>query len=1071
MPYDPPIMNFLCRSQPNLKLQHPTNCAKFYDCSKSGVTLTDRTGECPYPDLFSLVTKKCENFTSEYDGTKWPQNNAGKTCPDYHPSCVGLPDGENAVTGHEWTNWHVTCYQNRTINDSKCPTRIWHPINHICTEDIKPGEVPDFCKANPQAITHHPGNCAKYYNCSDPTQIMECVYPDLWSKSLNRCSEYDQNLCLPTNTSCVKCQKRLPSCIGKLDRKNGFPGKLWTRSYIECFRNRTMNISNCTVGEFFNPRLKVCMKQVPKVDVPDYCHAHPKAVIPERTNCAHYYNCSDLGNYGNQTKECIYPDLFSDQTMKCQPFENVTCDTRMEPQAPCKLINIFALSQYDQNQCKITDTKCTLCPTRLPSCIGKSDGKNPHPARLWLSDFIVCYKNRTIVDILDYCKAHPGDSIPDKDNCSKFYNCTELIASNTTNVNECKYPNLFSRSLKQCDKFQSVKCDTRMEPQAQCEYDQNICNGSDPNCLPCPKRLPSCRGLSDGDEPVKGEYWTSRYVTCLLNRTMAVRNCPHGANCTPCPKRLPSCVGHPDGNNAFPNRLWKSDYIKCYMNRTMDITNCTKVDVPDYCSANPADIVADPDNCSRYFNCSDTPTGVSVNDGVSVSVGNYSRECIYPSLFDSTKKKCENFTSNACDPNNNTCEPCPQRLPSCVGQADGQIEFPTKLWKRDYIQCFLNRTMTIEKCLINEYFNPRLKQCMDHVDTVDVPDYCHAHPKSVIPEGTNCAHYYNCSDLGNYGYQTKECIYPDLFSNQAMKCQPFENVTCDTRMEPQAPFVCFVSQYDQNQCKITDTKCTLCPTRLPSCIGTSDGKNPHPARLWLSDFIVCYKNRTIGVKNCNHGEYFHPRNKTCMTDVDKVDILDYCKAHPGDNIPDKNNCAKFYNCTELLMTNSTNVNECKYPNLFSRSLKQCDKFQSVKCDTRMEPQAPCEYDQNICNGSDPNCVPCPKRLPSCQGLSDGDEPVKGEYWTSRYITCLLNRTMAVRNCPHGAVFDPNQLHCVDKIPKGLELPAMIFLQTNHKQNLEIEISDFTEHSICCSHVELIIKIIFQWSHCTLNIYK
>jgi hypothetical protein len=39
-------------------------------------------------------------------------------------------------------------------------------------------------------------------------------------------------------------------------------------------------------------------------------------------------------------------------------------------------------------------------------------------------------------------------------------------------------------------------------------------------------------------------------------------------------------------------------------------------------------------------------------------------------------------------------------------------------------------------------------------------------------------------------------------------------------------------------------------------------------------------------------------------------------------------------------------------------------------------------------------------------------------WTDLYVTCLLNRTMAVRHCPNGQVFDPNQLHCVSKIPKG-----------------------------------------------------
>ena len=39
--------------------------------------------------------------------------------------------------------------------------------------------------------------------------------------------------------------------------------------------------------------------------------------------------------------------------------------------------------------------------------------------------------------------------------------------------------------------------------------------------------------------------------------------------------------------------------------------------------------------------------------------------------------------------------------------------------------------------------------------------------------------------------------------------------------------------------------------------------------------------------------------------------------------------------------------------------------------------------------------------------------------------------MAVRHCPNGQVFDPNQLHCVSKIPKGQydNLPK-VFTATN-----------------------------------------
>lgn len=83
------------------------------------------------------------------------------------------------------------------------------------------------------------------------------------------------------------------------------------------------------------------------VDVPDYCTANTKRVLPDPDNCAHYYNCSSvprqgvprissataLGKYG---AECQYPDLFDDLTQQCRNFTDVNCSTRTEPQAPCE---------------------------------------------------------------------------------------------------------------------------------------------------------------------------------------------------------------------------------------------------------------------------------------------------------------------------------------------------------------------------------------------------------------------------------------------------------------------------------------------------------------------------------------------------------------------------------------------------------------------------------------------------------------------------------------------------------------------------------------------------------------
>ena len=74
--------------------------------------------------------------------------------------------------------------------------------------------------------------------------------------------EYQQNLCQAANKSCDPCPERLPSCIGKSDGLNPVPTKMWQADYIKCYKNRTMEVTKCPTGKYFNPRLNKCMKLV-----------------------------------------------------------------------------------------------------------------------------------------------------------------------------------------------------------------------------------------------------------------------------------------------------------------------------------------------------------------------------------------------------------------------------------------------------------------------------------------------------------------------------------------------------------------------------------------------------------------------------------------------------------------------------------------------------------------------------------------------------------------------------------------------------------------------------------------
>lgn len=82
------------------------------------------------------------HWTGEYD-----QNlcQAGVTscapCPDRLPSCVGLPDGDEPDTLHQWTNVYVRCYRNRTMKVEHCPVgSVFSPASLACISKIGSGK-------------------------------------------------------------------------------------------------------------------------------------------------------------------------------------------------------------------------------------------------------------------------------------------------------------------------------------------------------------------------------------------------------------------------------------------------------------------------------------------------------------------------------------------------------------------------------------------------------------------------------------------------------------------------------------------------------------------------------------------------------------------------------------------------------------------------------------------------------------------------------------------------------------------------------------------------------------------
>lgn len=60
------------------------------------------------------------------------------------------------------------------------------------------------------------------------------------------------------------------------------------------------------------------------------------------------------------------------------------------------------------------------------------------------------------------------------------------------------------------------------------------------------------------------------------------------------------------------------------------------------------------------------------------------------------------------------CEPCEQRLPSCVGRLDGNNTILGRELTADYVVCFMNRTVSVETCPIG-YFDPTVGECRSNI--------------------------------------------------------------------------------------------------------------------------------------------------------------------------------------------------------------------------------------------------------------------------------------------------------------------------------------------------------------------
>lgn len=320
-------------------------------------------------------------------------------------------------------------------------------------------------------------------------------------------------------------------------------------------------------------------------------------------------------------------------------------------------------------------------------------------------------------------------------------------------------------------------------------------------------------------------------------------------------------------------------FIVCLQERTVSIEKCERLfdpgtsacvnDVTEamvklYCLNNKDAIQPHPYQCAQYYDCR------------RAIGGSYLRECKYPQLFDGPTDTCRNFSEvdckdkfipqapcdylqNHCPPNYPGCQPCEERLPSCVSLPDGNNPFPGRPSSEFYIQCFQNRTVSVEACQVSQY-DHSIRSCSPQINPNLLSSHCTDRPFDLIPDPTNCARYFNCSNPGVSRGMVQpylaECKYPKLFVSSSMGCQIFTTVSCQDRYEPRAP-----CEYIQNQC--FGAGCEPCEDRFPSCIGKDDGSNVFPGKELTRLYTVCYSNRTVAIVRCAVGVYNHTE-KACV---------------------------------------------------------------------------------------------------------------------------------------------------------------------------------------------------------------
>ncbi|KAL5005161.1 hypothetical protein ScPMuIL_018617 [Solemya velum] len=201
-----------------------------------------------------------------------------------------------------------------------------------------------------------------------------------------------------------------------------------------------------------------------------------------------------------------------------------------------------------------------------------------------------------------------------------------------------------------------------------------------------------------------------------------------------------------------------------------------------------------------------------------------------------------------------------------------------------FVWCFAKRAFAMrcpEKLLYNQILGvcdwPSAGTSVCFRDQTGVLNQiCQAYPWLHLPNPTNCAEYYDCTQRSNPQGFTRflmECPYPSLFSTETLSCRPFLEVECRDRYEPKTP--CEYMQYRQLPCPPYSPArhlgygpaphhCPTCEYRFPGCHLHGDGPNAIPGHENSRFFMECHDERTLSINSCVNNTIFAADRLRCV---------------------------------------------------------------------------------------------------------------------------------------------------------------------------------------------------------------